>query len=413
MHSPIPGAAWRRAVRDPIDVAGLNAVAMVVVYVLFLGEALAGGAWLAEAPKELGAVDFAAFWASAKVVAAGHAAQAYDWSRLRAVLESAFATKIVHGLPIYYPPSYLLMVAPLALLPYKAAFCAWMGVGLGGYLSAVTAVSRRWAVIAVALAAPGLLTSLMVGQNGLLVAGLLGGGLALLDRRPLMAGVLLGLLAFKPHLALLVPVALVSGGRWRTFASATATALAMAAAAAVVLGPQTYVAFLHASAHAQATFADRGWLTWAKVQTVYGAVRQAGASPALGWAVQAAATLAVSAATVRLWRSRAPASLKAAGVTAGALLATPYAFAYDAPVLGIATVFLLGAPQARTLTPLQLGVVAAAFVAPMFSNPVPLIAPSAAALFALVLWRARSEVAEVTKISPAPSHPGGAVEASS
>ena len=404
--------AWGRLVRDRIDVAGLNACGMIAVYALFLGEAWAGGAWIAEAPRQMGIVDFAAFWASAKVVAAGHAAQAYDWERLRAVLEHAFAAKIPHGLPIYYPPSYLLLIAPLALLPYKAAFCAWMALGLGAYLAAVAAVSRRWAVIAVALASPGLLASLMVGQNGLLVAGLLGGGLALLDRRPILAGALLGLLAFKPHLALLVPVALIAGGRWRTLAAAAASALALAGLAAVALGPDAYPAFLHASARAQASFAAQGWLSWAKVQTVYGAVRQAGASPALGWAVQGAATLAAVAGTAWLWRGRAPASLKAAGVAAGALLATPYAFAYDAPVLGIATVFLLADPQARTLTPLQLVVVAAAFVGPMFANPVPLIAPSAAALFALVLWRARPQARRVTKISPAPSHPGVGVEAS-
>ena len=410
--APTVSAAWRRLVRDRIDVAGLNACAMIGVYALFLGEALVGGAWLAEAPRQMGIVDFAAFWATGRVVAAGHAAQAYDWGRLRAVLEHAFAARIPHGLPIYYPPSFLVLTAPLGLLPYRAAFCAWMGLGLAAYLAAAAAASRRWAVIAVALAAPGVLASLMVGQNGLLVAGLLGGGLALLDRRPVAAGLLLGLLAFKPHLALLVPVALVAGGRWRALAAAAACAIALAAAAAVAFGPDIYVAFLHASAHAQASFAGQGWLSWAKVQTVYGAVRQAGASPALGWTAQGAATLAAAGGTAWLWRGAAPTSLKAAGLAAGVLLATPYAFAYDATVLGMATVFLFAGREARELTTLQLVVVAAAFVAPMFANPLPLTAPSAAALFALVLWRARPASARVTKISPAASHPGAPVEAS-
>lgn len=404
---------WSRLVRDRIDVAGLNACAMVGVYVLFLSEALGCGAWMAQAPKGMGVVDFAAFWATGKVVAAGHAAQAYDWSRLRAVLEHAFAAKVPHGLPIYYPPSFLVLTAPLGLLPYKAAFCAWAALGLGAYLAAVTAVSRRWAVIAVALAAPGVLASLMVGQNGLLVAGLLGGGLALLDRRPIAAGLLLGLLAFKPHLALLVPVALVAGGRWRALAAAAASAAALAAAAAVAFGPEVYIAFLHASARAQASFAGEGWLSWAKVQTVYGAVRQTGAPPALGWALQGAASLAAACGVAWLWRGGSPTSLKAAGLAAGVFLATPYAFAYDAPVLGMATVFLFAGREARELSTLQLVVVAAAFVGPMFANPLPLTAPSAAALFALVLWRARPETARVTKISPAPSHPGAPVEASS
>ena len=49
------------------------------------------------------------------------------------------------------------------------------------------------------------------GQNGFLTAALLGGALHWLDRRPWLAGVLIGCLAYKPQFGVLIPVALLAG----------------------------------------------------------------------------------------------------------------------------------------------------------------------------------------------------------
>ena len=55
-----------------------------------------------------------------------------------------------------------------------------------------------------------------------------GGGLLLLDRRPVLAGILFGALCYKPHFGMLIPVALAASGRWRAFGAAAASAAASA-----------------------------------------------------------------------------------------------------------------------------------------------------------------------------------------
>ncbi len=50
--------------------------------------------------------------------------------------------------------------------------------------------------------------------------------------------------------------------------------------------------------------------------------------------------LACATAVIRLWRSGAAYELKAAGLAAATLLATPYLFVYDLPILAVAMAFL-------------------------------------------------------------------------
>ena len=69
------------------------------------------------------------------------------------------------------------------------------------------------------------LLNLLHGQNAFLTAFLLGAGLWLLDRRPVLAGVLFGCLIYKPHLGLIVPFVLIAGSHWRAFFAAVFCAL--------------------------------------------------------------------------------------------------------------------------------------------------------------------------------------------
>ena len=400
---------------NAVSVGALNALAVLVFSGFFLVRAGIVGIWMTLPHGDTGVVDFAAFWASAKVVLAGHAAQAYDWPKLQAILEHASGVAIPKGLPIYYPPPFLMLIAPFGWLPYRLAFGVWVAASLAAFAAAVRLASRRLAVMIIALAGVGVFASAMVGQNGLFTAALIGAGLALVDRRPLLAGMLLGLLCYKPQLALLVPVALVAGGRWRTLAAAAATALALLLAAGLTLGWDVYAIFLAAGAHAGDSFATTGWVPWEKVQTVYGALREGrvGALPA--FAACGAVALAAAGAVAWMWRSGAPAPLRVAAVAAGAFVATPYAFSYDAALLSMATAFILAdVRRERPLAVIDMIALTAAFMAPFLANPWPTTAPSAAILLGVALLRAlrRPQDRRITEISPPVSHPSGTVEAS-
>ena len=81
-----------------------------------------------------------------------------------------------------------------------------------------------------ALAFPAVYVNLAHGQNGFLSAALLGGSLLILDQRPKLAGVLIGLLAYKPQFGVLIPLVLIATGRWTVIAAAAATVLITCAA---------------------------------------------------------------------------------------------------------------------------------------------------------------------------------------
>lgn len=403
----------------PVRMAGLAAAVMAAAYGVVLVRAAVAGLWFRPPHDGTGLVDFAEFWGAGRLVLHGAAADAYDWTRLRAEISHGFGAPVPASLPFLYPPPLLLFIAPLGALPYAAAFQAWTAAGLLAYVAAVRSVSREWTALAVALAAPGVVASLMVGQNGLFTAALLGAGLALLDRRPWAAGALLGALCVKPQLAVLVPVALVAGGRWKSLAAAAASAALLAAIAALLLGPATYLAFIKAGAHAQADLAGAGAVGWGKIQTIYGLARSVGATAGAAGLLQGAVSLAATAAVGALWRGRAPAALKAAGLVAAVPLATPYAFMYDAALLGPGVVFVFDDLRrrgvGRRVEPLLLAVAAllpAAYFA-VGAAWLPFASLALAAVVALRLRPLEEPSRRITANSPAPSHPGAAVEASS
>ena len=159
-----------------------------------------------------------------------------------------------------YPPFFLFIAAALALMPYGAALVAWQAVTLALYLLTIWAILQSsfrgarsatsvgvtadplWLLLA--LAFPAVLINIGHGQNGFLTAALLGGALAMLDRRPLIAGILFGLLAYKPQFGLMIPVVLAASGRWRSFAAAAAAVGFLALTATFAFGPPVWHAFL-------------------------------------------------------------------------------------------------------------------------------------------------------------------------
>src|SRR5690606_30537152 len=117
---------------------------------------------------------------------------------------------------------FLFVAAPFAVLPFPLAWIVWNGATYAVWAwAAIKAFPRLWLLV---LVFPGALIAAGHAQNGFVTGALLVGGVALLDRRPLIAGALLGALVVKPHLALLVPFWLAAGGRWRAFAAAGASA---------------------------------------------------------------------------------------------------------------------------------------------------------------------------------------------
>jgi hypothetical protein len=200
---------------------------------------------------------------------------------------------------------------------------------------------RRRTAIALVLATPFSAWNFLAAHNGFLTAGFLGGSLLLLERRPVLAGVFLGLLTYKPQFGILFPVALLAIKQWRAIAGCAITVVLLAVAALAAFGPGVWIAFpQELVAQAGLNFPTDPESNWAYLQTAYGLVRSLRGGPNLAWLVQGLITLCTAIIVWLIWRSQSSYHLKAAILAAAALLATPYAFAYDMAALVIPAAFL-------------------------------------------------------------------------
>lgn len=275
--------------------------------------------------------DFMAYWSAARLSLSGHAAAAYDEGTIAAVQHAA-AVHAQRGIiyPWHYPPTFLLPIAPLGLLPYPAALALFVlltALPWAALVGRVLPDRRAWIVAA---AAPAGLITLLDGQNAFLTASLAGFALLWLDRRPTLAGVLIGLLAIKPQLAMLFPVALLAeGGRWRSIVAAAVTVAALCLASLAVFGAAPWAAFLHHLPVSEA-MGDSGAVPWRTMPTAEVFLLSLGAPFPAARTLQTAVALIAAGCVWRAWRDPAvPFEAKAATLLAASLSVSPYLFYYD------------------------------------------------------------------------------------
>lgn len=298
------------------------------------------GAWFVSAEGAATSADFLVFWVTSGLILGGEPLVPYDQARLTQLCRALIGPESDALIAWFYPPHGLFVVAPLGLLPFLPAWIAWVAVTLSALAWSLSAVLGRLGV-ALALGLPATLACVLVGQNGLLTAALMAGTLVLLDRRPWVAGLLLGLLTYKPHFGPLFPLVLLATGRWVPLIGAAATTLALAAAAELAFGPGAWATFLQGAQDQTLAMVGGGAWDWRKMQSAYGIVHALGGPRWLAILLQAAMALVVAVLVLRVWRGGAPPPVRAAALAAGALLVSPYVFIYDAPVATVAIAFLL------------------------------------------------------------------------
>jgi hypothetical protein len=292
-------------------------------------------------------IDFTAFWGAAKLALAGQAIAAFDPDKLTAA-QGARPLGAMTGMPWLYPPGWHALIAPLGLLPFSAAWIAFGAISAGLFTAAIRPLARPIpGALSWTLAAPPVLLTLAIGNNGLLSAACMTAAVAALGaERPARAGLLIALMTLKPSLGLLVPPVLLAGRRWSAIAWATAGTLAIAAATAALFGTDYWLRFFAQLGGASDMLAA-GRLPFQRMITWYGFLRTAGLGHDAAVAAQVAATAVVMVAVGALWtRKTAPFDLKAAAFLFGLTLATPYAYYYEMTFALVAILFLLRARRA-------------------------------------------------------------------
>ncbi|HEX2940822.1 MAG TPA: glycosyltransferase family 87 protein, partial [Rhodopila sp.] len=268
-----------------------------------------------------------------------------------------------------YPPVYLLLCAPLALLPYIAAFVLFQATTLAAWLLLMRRIlqERGWTWCIPVLAYPAVFWTLGQGQNSFLTAALLGGMTLLIDERPVLAGVLVGLVCYKPHLALLVPVALAASGRWRAFAAAAVTVAVLVGLSAALFGVATWHAYLVAFAGSQAVY-ETGRIDFYAFVTPYGAVRVLGYGAGVAQAVQALVTVLTAVTIGWIWRRDPGQAERSAALIAGILLSVPLALVYDLLLLTVAIGWLVRAGRATGFLPWEKFALFCCYAVPLVSR---------------------------------------------
>jgi alpha-1,2-mannosyltransferase len=442
----------------------LVAIGLLIAYAAGLAYLAATANGLNDASGRPLGTDFANVYAAGTLVLDGLPQAPFDPAMQYAREQAIFGA----ATPFYgwhYPPFFLLVAAALALMPYKLALLAWQGATLALYLAMLRAIvvssfpppergrvgegvaggrhgaygesaapiptpppevgggsswrRRRyaWTVpdplwLVLALAFPAVFVNLGHGHNGFLTAALIGAALVNLDRRPLLAGVLLGLLVYKPQFGIMFPLVLAATGRWRSFAAAAATVAGLASVTTLAFGIPVWDAFLASTHFTRTIVLEAGETGWEKIQSVFSAVRMWGGPVVLAYAVQSAVTAMLAVALVWLWRAQVDFRLKAAALIIAALLATPYSLDYDMTALAPAIAFLAVDGLRRGFAPYEKSALAALWIAPLVARSiaqamlVPVGVLAMAAMLGVVLHRAAQQAQPFARWHPS-RHPAG------
>ena len=315
------------------------AAGIVFAYLVQLGISLASHGWIADASGHPLAQDFLSFWSAGQMALGGHPATAYDWPAMHALQQQMMGHEPEGYLGWAYPPLFFLIAIPLAMIPYTASFLIWVAATLALYAVAVARVARVSGAALLACAAPAALGCAMPGQNGFFSAALIAGALLQLEARPVLCGVLLGFLTYKPHLGLLFPVALMFGGYWRAFFAAAATTI-LILALSWLMAPDSLAAFATHLGSMSGNFLTQGTAGFFRQQSLYGLLRMSGVGDHAAFLAQGVLLAAMVLFVGWLWRGTRPLALKCAGLCVATLLATPYLYFYDFPILSVAIAFL-------------------------------------------------------------------------
>lgn len=315
--------------------AGILGLVTALPHLLFL---YLPAQWPLDVAKHAVGRDFVNLWVGGRLLAEGHWRTLFDVFAYQTALHQLFSPLLA---PHFwsYPPTSFLLAEPLSALPYGAALALWTLAGLALFAAAARIgfdVELTWRAIGIAVITPAVLLNVVCGQNGFFTAALMAGGILMLDRRPLTAGVLIGLLSFKPHLGIVLAPALLALRAWTAIAAAAATAVGMVLLSMGLYGIAPWRAFLATTVPLQARFlADFEGYFVNMLVSPYASLRTFGLAHGPAMVVQSLlALLVVIACAMAVRRTRDP-DVHLHLVATATFLATPYALTYDLPIVAL------------------------------------------------------------------------------
>ncbi len=288
-------------------------------------------------------VDFGLFYAAGKMTLSGQVVQIFNVQAHHAVIEQVLGLKLPYFLPWLYPPFFLLMIAPLALLPFHAALLIWLALTLVLMIFAASRMLPKHKKMAIMLLGfPGVFLNLRWGQNGFLSAALLGFAIASMETNPFFSGVMVGLLAYKPQMVILPFFVLLITKNWKALLSAVGTAVSASLISLLVFGKEVWIAFFQSLFQTSSSLTQTGTEVTSSIQpTLLTSLIDIGVDSKISVVLQIVVAICVVVAVCRVFKHADRMTLKGAMLVLGIPLIIPYFMEYDLVILALPLLLLV------------------------------------------------------------------------
>jgi len=288
--------------------------------------------------------DFFNFWMYGREAFSADPGRFYDLDTYHAAVKQLLGPDSEYQPNWSYPPSIMLLAPPFGALPYVLALAIFTLAGIAAYFAVLLRRFGDWRLVGVVAISPAAIVCLNSGQFAYGLTALFVAIFWQLDRRPILAGVLIGVLSLKPQLGLFLPVMLVASGRWKTFGAAALTTLTLAALTALLFGVQPWIDYLHNGVPTQnLVLRDPLMLGASVMPTVFMNLRQFGLSYETAMAIQLCTAIVAAGAIFWAFRFRRDADpdLLFAFYFACCVFGLPYLLSYDTMPLTLGAAVLL------------------------------------------------------------------------
>lgn len=327
---PVRPARWRNF---PLVFVGAGACCIVFAALLLHWLGLYGFDWIISTDR-----DFANYWIASRLILSGDALDLFRghevyFARMQAVFGPETPWRSWS-----YPPSYLLLMWPLGLMPYSLSLAMFLIVTLIVYLHAVSVTAGRVEANFALFLVPFICANIIYAQNGFIIGALILYGLGLRNSRPWLAGLAIGLLTIKPQLGLILPLLLLYERRWIVILSASVTAAALVLISSVLFGIEAWTGYITETIPYQAyVMRDLGGSFLHLLLSLYGALRLEGVDADLALSIHIGFAVLVLAAYVLSLFLAPDKDARSLCLVIASLLITPYSLSYDLGALSALT----------------------------------------------------------------------------
>ncbi|WP_165312327.1 glycosyltransferase family 87 protein [Vibrio ziniensis] len=240
-----------------------------------------------------------------------------------------------------YPPQTLALLLPLSNFNYITSLIIWGCFSILCYISSSIIFEKKVSNIALLLIAPTTFLNISMGQNGLFTAALLISGLILLESKPRLSGILFGILTIKPHLGILIPVALIAGGYKKSFLWAMISTICFFVISLIVFGSGVWEAWFNNAPWVYAkNFIENGTGFALFMQpSPFMTIRLLFNNTELAWLTQIISAILSSGCVIYTFKKSHSLELKASVLITATYLVSPYIHSYDMAALNFVMIW--------------------------------------------------------------------------